>query len=431
MSPLKKFIAYITVSFFLLLQACSQQNNIIQGQLYNRIQLKNDTTLSYAIYIPKKVSVQHPLAFIFFDPHGSGMLPVTLYKNLADEFGVMLIGNNNSSNGLDFNLISSNFSTLLNELKSTYKIDEKDIALWGFSGGAKAAMYNAGFNNAISYCIYGGSVMNPQNKNTELLGFNGKQDMNYTDLLGFVSLQQANTKHFQIEFTGKHAWPDTITAKDAFRWLLLKKMQKKELITNKVFVQKTISIYKKQVDNLVLTKQYPDAFLTCNKAINFLNSLTDITYFKEKKTSLLALPLFKKQVEGLQTSFETETKLKIQYQHDFLEKDTIYWKKEIDKLWNISKTDKSGIYSRLLGFLSLASYSYANHAFQENNIKELEQILFIYQHSDPTNPEQAFMRAELYVQKDEIENAKAALQEAVKLGIDKSRISSNALLKDL
>ena len=428
---MKKFIAYFWISFFLLLQACSQQNNIEQGILYNHVVLKSDTTLSYAIYIPKKTSTQPKLTFIFFDPHGSGSLPVSLYKNLSDEFGITLIGNNNSSNGTDFNLISANFITLLKELKSTYKIEDKNIALWGFSGGAKAAIYNTGLNNTIAYCIYGGSVMSLQNNNTELLGFNGKQDMNYTDLLGFASQQQKNLHHFQIEFTGKHAWPDTITAKDAFRWLLVKKMQKKEITTNKIVVQKTFILYKKQVDNLVLTKQYPDAFLSCNKCIDFLNSLTDVTYFKEKKSFLLAQPLFKKQVEDLQSFFEKETTLKMQYQRDFLTKDRVYWKKEIDKLWTSSKTDKSGMYSRLLGFLSLASYSYANHAFQENDMKALEQILFIYRHSDPTNPEQAFMRAQLYVQKKELSNAKIALDEAIKLGIDKSRIAGDDLLKNL
>ena len=109
----------------------------------------------------------------------------------------------------------------------------------------------------------------------------------------------------------------------------------------------------------------------------------------------------------------------------------MYWKKEIDNLWKNAETDKSGIYSRLLGFLSLAGYSYANHAFQANDIKALEQILFIYQHADPANPEQAFMRAKLYALKNETENTKTALQEAMQLGIDKNRITNDALLKNI
>lgn len=428
---MKKFISSSCLLFFLLLNACSQQNTIEKGKLYPHISLQSDTSLSYAIYIPKENVSARPLAFIFFDPHGDAELPISLYKNLADEFGIILIGNNNSSNGTDFSAISAHFEKLLAALKATYQLDEKNMALWGFSGGAKAALYNAGSNNSIGYCIYGGSVMNVQNNQTELLGFNGKQDMNYTDLLIFSGQQKNNPKHYQIEFSGKHAWPDTSTAKDAFRWLLLTKMQHKEITTNKNLITKTFNIYKKQTDKLILNKQYTDAFLSCNKGIHFLNTLTDVSYFNTQKSFLLAQPLFKKQIEDLQASFEKETKQKSQYQANFITKDTVYWKKEIDKLWLLAKTDKLGIYNRLLGFLSLAGYSYANQAFQANDKKALEQILFIYQHSDPTNPEQAFMRARLYAQQDDVAKAKIALEEAVKLGIDKNRISNDALLKNI
>lgn len=427
---MKKLIVYSCLFFVLLLNACSQQTTIKFGKYYSHVALKSDTTLSYSIYIPENNLVNHKLVFVFFDPHGSGELPVFMYKNLADEFGITLIGNNNSANGKDFSSIHTDFTDLLDEIKSTYNINEKDIALWGFSGGAKTAIYNAGFNNNIMYCIYGGSVIKPEN-DIELLGFNGRQDMNYTDLLIFSGQEQNNPKHFQIEFGGKHAWPDTITAKDAFRWFILKKMQKREISINKTFVSKSLSIYKKQVDNLMQTKQYMDAFLSCNKCIQFLHSISDISYFNAKKTFISTQPLFKKQIADLQTSFEKETLLKKQYQVDFMTKDTLYWKKEIDNLWKLTKTDKAGMYSRLLGFLSLASYSYANHALQANDLKALEQILFIYQHSDPTNPEQAFMRAKLYAEKNETLNAKATLEEAIKLGIDTNRITKDVLLKNI
>lgn len=425
---MKKIVVYICITLLFITNACSQQNNIEIGKVYEHVILKNNTSLSYAIYLPKKKS---SLAIIFFDPHGNGAMPIHLYKNIAEEYGITLIGNNNSSNGADFNSIATNFSILLYEIKSDYKIKENDVALWGFSGGAKAAMFNAGLNNKIDYCVYGGSVIKNQN-NVELLGFNGKHDMNYTDLFWFTSNQeQYNPKHFQIAFAGKHAWPDTTTAKDAFRWFLLKKMQKKEIPIDKQLITTTYNSYKKEVDKLILSKQYVDAFWICKKAQHFLNTLTNISYFKTKETYLASTTLFKQQSDDLYKNLEKESKIKLQYQTDIFNKDTAYWKKEIADLWQKSTTDKSGIYSRLLGFLSLAGYSYANRAIQANDINSLEKILFIYHYADPTNPEQAFMRAQLYVQKNEIEKAKQALQEAILLGIDKNRIKNDVMLKTL
>ncbi|MBK6274488.1 MAG: hypothetical protein IPF58_07185 [Saprospirales bacterium] len=77
----------------------------------------------------------------------------------------------------------------------------------------------------------------------------------------------------------------------------------------------------------------------------------------------------------------------------------------------------------------MAGYSYALQSFNENNIPNLEKILYIYQHADPANPEQALMRAKLFVLKKDVTQAKACLQEAIDLGIDKSRIDNDAVLK--
>ena len=177
---MKNSFFFLFVSF-LCFNSLSQ--NIDKGRIFDNVKLKSDTALSYAIYIPKKVSTNN-LVFVLFDPNGNGVYPISLYKNIAEQFGVILIGNNTSKNGMEFNVILSNYSKLMNELYSTYKIESKNVALWGFSGGAKAAMYCANNSKTIQYCIYGGAYLPLQNP-IECLGFNGFKDMNYTDLLAY------------------------------------------------------------------------------------------------------------------------------------------------------------------------------------------------------------------------------------------------------
>ncbi|HNE50723.1 MAG TPA: hypothetical protein PKM51_06205 [Chitinophagales bacterium] len=420
-------VLFLVVACFT--SACSHQSIVETGKIYPHIPLEKDTSLSYAIYIPKKIKTN--LAFIFFDPHGSGFLPVQLYQPLADEFGITLIGNNNSANGMDFSLIASHFAALLNEIKKNYLLNEAAIALWGFSGGAKAALFNTGFKNNIQYCIYGGAVSQTPNNNTNLLGFNGKQDMNYTDLLEFALQQSQNAHHFQIEFNGKHAWVDTATAKDAFRWLLLEKMRHKEIPTNPKIIQDAYNSYQKEVKKARSDKQYLVAYQACIKAIYLLKSTTDINYFVQQREELSKMPLLKKEVEKWQTTLQQEVQLKSQYSATYFSKDTVYWKSLIEQLQKTAPTDVTGMQARLLGFLSLMSYSYAVRAFAENNLAALSQILFIYQHADPTNAEQAFMRAKLFLLENNIDGAKAALQDAIQLGIDSNRIAADATLKEI
>lgn len=140
-----------------------------------------------------------------------------------------------------------------------------------------------------------GAVSQTPNNNTNLLGFNGKQDMNYTDLLEFALQQSQNAHHFQIEFNGKHAWVDTATAKDAFRWLLLEKMRHKEIPTNPKIIQDAYNSYQKEVKKARSDKQYLVAYQACIKAIYLLKSTTDINYFVQQREELSKMPLLKKK----------------------------------------------------------------------------------------------------------------------------------------
>lgn len=426
---MKKTILSASILLVTILNACSQQHFPEAGKEYDKIRLTIDTTLSFAYYQPLSAVQPAKLAFIFFDPSGNGALPVHLYKRLADKYGITLIGNNNSSNNKDFNSISTHFSTLLSELKTTYHFSEQSMALWGFSGGAKAALNNVGLNNQVNYCIYGGSVMDIENTSCELLGFNGKQDMNYTDLLWFANEQQKNNRHYQIQFTGKHAWPDSITAENAFRWLLLKKMQRKELNMDYNLISVTKAAFKKEIKKNLISARYLDALNSCNKAIYFLQQLTDVSSFEVQKKYILDMSQYTVEFKTFEASMLKETVLKKEYQQNLFTKDTAYWNTTISELFALSKADKSGVYSRLLGFLSLAGYTYASRLFQVNDIKALEQVLCIYHHADPANPEQAYMRAKLSLLKNEPDKAKEMLNESIQLGMDRSRVQSDELFK--
>lgn len=422
-----KHLIFIILALFIC-NSCKSQS-LEKGQLYNTIKLKSDTTLSYAIYIPKKTNTNN-LAFVFFDPSGVGPYPISMYKNLAEKFGITLIGNNNAKNGMDFNSILSNYAKLINELYAQYNLESKNICLWGFSGGAKAAMYCVNNTKNIGYCIYSGAFLPLQNQ-IECLGFNGTKDMNYTDLLSYDYAQEKakNNNHLQIEFSGKHAWCDTVTAVNAFRWFLLKKMLHNEIKRDNAFIAGCYTSFKKEFDKAIAAKKYRSAFLIGKKIYLCLNDLYDLSGLKSGIGALMNNPNLNKEMKAIELNYQQETAIKTEYQTNYTTKDTSYWSAEIAKLNQKSKTDKTGIYDRLLGYLSLASYSYANQAFSQNNVGELEKILFIYQKSDPTNPEQAFMRAKLFILKKDLAQAKACLQEAVQLGIDKNRINNDAVLK--
>src|SRR5689334_9913408 len=72
--------------------------------LIPRVECSNNEALSYGLYLPHQYKTdQHLPVLIFVDPHGDGAFPLYKYNSLAEKFGVILMGSNDSKNGLTFN----------------------------------------------------------------------------------------------------------------------------------------------------------------------------------------------------------------------------------------------------------------------------------------------------------------------------------------
>ncbi|MDB5281448.1 MAG: hypothetical protein JWO06_523 [Bacteroidota bacterium] len=194
------------------------------GEVIASVPLAIDAGQTYALYLPKGYSdsARYP-AIIFFDPHGDGSLPLNMYHELADKYNYVLIGSNSSKNGMSFDLLGPIANNLVEEARTKYSIDQSKIALCGFSGGAKVAMLNGSTNQYVTNIIYIGAKVDMKPTHPiALLGFAGIKDMNYTDLVSFdndVNRDPAHTKHYLVQWSGKHEFPTTELIKDAFVFL--------------------------------------------------------------------------------------------------------------------------------------------------------------------------------------------------------------------
>ena len=292
------------------------------GKVIPSVALRNNASETFALFLPKGYSDSGKLpVIIFFDPHGDGTVLLNLYHELADEFHFVLVGSNNSKNGMDLQQTKLIADNLVNEVKARFSINDKSISFCGFSRGAKVALLSAAENSSVSSVIYCGAAapINP-NHSLSLLGFAGTKDMNYTDIVSFDwSLKSSALKHFLIEWNGKHEFPKAEVFKDAFQ------------------------------------------FLTTGNIENYL----------------------KKQVTITEQKVNEEQAFKQQLLEAFQTQDINWWKQEIVSLNNKKKTDP--MYERLLGFISLACYSYSNQTLQQNDLQAAEKILAIYQLADPGN----------------------------------------------
>ncbi len=375
---------FVFLPCFLLLLACGSSNpktdntdaehtptlpdiHLEKSILINDIKLTSNPAHSFALYLPAKYSTKTKSELmIFFDPHGSGAYAIEHYAKLAEEHNCILVGSNNSKNGLNFNETFSIASELVNEIPKILSIDEKHIMFCGFSGGAKVAI-NAGTQlSAVSKVVYCGAALPIEQCNhpLQLLGFAGIKDMNYSEMVSFSTSQlPSNVSNTCVEWYGKHEWPDASAFEAAFYFL--------------------------------------------NDEMNKISP----AHFDAEKLKLMA------QEQTIHQQY-------IEALHNY---DVNYWAREILRLNNERmKPNNNGMADRLIGFISLACYSISNQMIQQSLYDQAGKIITVYKMADPTNPDCDLMQAILYAKENNVSKVFNTLKMAYQNGLkDFSKIEND------
>ena len=372
---------FIPIILIVLLTACSNASSDIdkaptkentvakkdfeKGKIVDHIALSNNVNHSFALYLPLQYDAakKYP-AMIFFDPHGGGAFAIGHYSNLANQYNCILIGSNDSKNGMDMNATFEMANELIGEAKNVFSIDTNKIMLCGFSGGAKVALNAASQMNNISKVVYCGAALPIQNCNhpLQMLGFAGLKDMNYSEVVSFsMSNFPSFVKNYCVDWNGKHEWADEKTFEQAFY---------------------------------------------------FLNNETE-------KLNLISLTDDKiKMLEQEQNTHQA-------YISSFQTEDMNFWEKEISRLNQQKAKDKTGLDERLLGYISLACYSYSNQMLQQNQLNDAEKILMIYKMADPINSDCDLFYAQLFAKQNKPTRMYISLKSAVSNGLkDWSKIET-------
>jgi hypothetical protein len=80
--------------------AIAQTESIPKGQVVERIEALNDSSQSYALYLPSNYTPNRKWPVLYaFDPGARGRVPVERFKEAAEKYGWIVLGSNNSRNG--------------------------------------------------------------------------------------------------------------------------------------------------------------------------------------------------------------------------------------------------------------------------------------------------------------------------------------------
>jgi len=403
------------------------------GKVVNPVICKADGTQSYALYIPQKGNGKPLPVVFFFDPHGDGSLPLNKYKTLAEAYGFILVGSNNSKNGNDWPTTENIWNRLFTDVRQRLKIDDHRQYVCGFSGGAKVASYVAIQHPGMRGVIAGGAGL-PDGVPADNFPFSftvlaGEGDMNLTDLAAIsAALDRTQTRHRLIGFDGKHEWAPLTVMDRAFAGWQLEAMHDGLLPKDPLFIGRIIAADKSRVELAIGAGEYIRAEQACRVAASYLDGLTpEAEGFQRRAAALDSDPKYKKQQQAREAIFAREANRKSEFMLQFQQGDNQYWQQTVRQLETGAATagPEKGMYQRLLAYLSLAFYSISNQMIGNGRNDAARHFVELYKMADPTNSEAWYFSAVLDMREGHGGSAEADLQKAISLGFkDRVRLSA-------
>lgn len=414
------------------------QKEQLKGGEVITMTVQSDASQHYHLYLPANYSTskKYPV-IVAFDAHGDGSLPVTKYKEIAEKYGYILAGSDNSKNGLSWNESATIANNLFTDLRARLSIDNQRFYLLGFSGGARIANGITILDGSIAGVICCGAaapaINSPKPRsNYFFMGVVGTGDFNYPELRKYdmVDLAGYPIKHALITFDGKHEWPDASVMQQAVWWMELNQMRKDPAYKNEEQIQAELKPLLAEIEKNKKEKKEYENYLLSKKIINFYETLTDIGSVYKLWTALQSSPSVDKALKKQESLLQDEEKLKAFYVKSFQDQNENWWKNEISslqkKMKNDADPDIAHEYQRILDYLSLVCYMQTNGALNQHQLAAADYFDHLYQLVDPANSEAYYFEAQIQQIKGNKEAAIAALGTSIEKGFkDKARLQND------
>jgi hypothetical protein len=410
------------------------------GKVISKVVCSADVNSSYALYLPSKAKNEALPVIYFFDPHGDGSLPLDKYQSLAEKYGFIFIGSNNSKNGNDWATTENIWNILAQDSQKKLKLNTNRIYTCGFSGGAKVATYIGLNHHEVQGVIANGAglpeMLQSGNLSFTFTAIAGEGDLNMTDLVAINNgLGKTQTRHRILFFDGIHEWAPLNTMDMALNAFCLDAMREGLAKTDTVFISADINRSKKEIANLLTKNNFIRADEACTFAINTLAGLSvDVKWFEEKKALIENNRAYLKQSKAKYDLVIKEQNIKALYEKQFQHGDINYWIGTIkdDQIRATGGGAEAAMYRRLIAYLSLAFYSISNQLINSNQNAEAQQFANFYKLADPKNSEAWYLSAIINARASKAKATREDLLHSISLGFsDKNRIINQTEFQSL
>jgi len=432
------------LAFFLIISIAYSDEPFEKGKVIERVYCLNDSTHSYALYLPSTYSSdqQWPIIYLF-EPAARAILPVQKYAELAERFGYILVCTYNARNGpREPNLKAADI--FINDMFNRLSMDKKRMYTSGFSGGSRLATMIALIAEDISGVIAcGAGFPYDQIPSTDInfsyFGIVGRLDMNYQEMLELESnLSQLEIQNQFEYFKGDHDWPPAEIFKKAFYWLETNAMRNNLIPKDNELIAEINTIYTSEMDSISDANPIYCKYMINKKYINYLSDLEDITAYVNEARRIYQLEEYKSEFLGIEHITQTEREYQQKFNEEFRQisltafkedypvRPLSWWKNEIKELKSSNEdqalTLEEEMHQRLLNFLLLVSWEEYQNYYTQNRYATAIKFMEIGELAGSDQAWVNYLLAKAYAKAGNDKQVLKQLNEAVIKGYNKVNI---------
>ncbi len=283
------------------------------GQIVDVI-CASDATQSYALYLPSTYTAakRWPIIY-FFDPGGRGRRPLELYKDIAEAYGFILAGSNNSRNFSSEQGKAVN--TVWQDTHARLGIDEHRSYASGFSGGARVAgaMALSGPTGQVAGVIaHGAGYPSNRTSKDDLPYFFavGDQDFNWPEVINIRREREEQGSPYRVHvYSGRHQWAPASVMEEAMQYMNLKAMQAGNFAADEAFIDRLMDKTRKEAADAESRKD-PIAELAAYRAlVSDFGGLGDVKDATQRLTALQQSPVLKAALKSEREQMSEQLKL--------------------------------------------------------------------------------------------------------------------------
>ena len=400
--------------------------SLVKGSVNDTVICRKDETQTYALYLPAAYNAAKAYPCIYlFDAHARGSLPVRSYKDIAEKYGIILIGSNVSQNGIAWEATNTGVQTLMADTRARINIDPKRIYAAGFSGGARVACSIAILDGGIAGVIGSAAgfprVEQPFQNKFDYFGIVGDYDFNLIEMEQLDgALEQNGFTHLLLTSSGIHGWPSADDFGTGVLWLQVNAMKEHLQPQNDTLVQAFKADFDKRLKAATSAREWTKAHDLLTGIIRLLNGLTDVSSYNKQLTTIDNSAGYKNAVAAHAPLRQQEIRQQQELQKQFPAQAEKWWTEKIKQLGQNAEhaktTDERQMNKRLLNYLGLMGYMYSDHVLKTADLTNAAAFLKIFKMADPKNPDCAYLAAIYYMEKGDQRAAVASLNECVSLG---------------